>query len=123
MHMLPTAMKKAMTEVDNANEGHAVQMLKDWKAVQEVVVYVKRTGKNLQLPLGFALEVELESRFGMVCKVTKLFIKSADKNIDLLDNSPAKEFYSIYNCMQDDGTSKYPHLLAIVQCLCPIRHI
>lgn len=39
--------------------------------------YMKRAGKNAQLPCGLALNQKIETRFGAVCDIVEKFIKSA----------------------------------------------
>lgn len=58
--------------------------------VKKVVAYIKRTGKNSQLSLGFELELEVETRFETVCEKKERFIKSAEKVAARLDEGTTK---------------------------------
>lgn len=122
-HMLNTAMKHAMKALsDNTDEPFAASVTKDIQAMKKVIAWMKRTGKNSELPRGFALMQEIDTRFGTIHDITERFIRSAQYLPSLLESNGLTAFDSITSRIGADGTTSFPYLQAVVTCFKGIRH-
>lgn len=87
--------------------------LENWRDVEKIVTYVKRPGRKSQLLSGYALDLEVERRFGTTCQVTEIFTKSTNRLLEILGGNVARDFYSLHSVFLDDGSQYYLYLAAI----------
>lgn len=123
VHMLNTVMKKAMKELEKCGDEHLKAICNGWRSLKMIVAYMKRTGANSQLPLGYALEQEAETRFGTVCDVAEKIIEAAPHVHGHLDEMTEGDLAPINTVEDSVEGCFFTYLNAIVHCFKPIRHV
>ena len=123
-HKLNTLMRHAMEQEEKENR----RTHRDLESVKKLVRIFKKGAWNLELPDGYSLYQETETRFGSIFDVAKCFIKSQNEVLKIVNtktHAEAKALLSSLNCVKNnDGTfASLPAIKAIVSVFQSVRHM
>lgn len=122
-HQLNTVMKNVMAD----DERKAGVVSTNLSSLKTIVRIFKQGNWNKDLPPGYALIQEIETRFGTTHDVAARFIKSADKVSRIVsekDSEPAKLALSALETSKGSNHStNYPAIVALTVAFRPIREM
>jgi len=117
VHVLHNAMKAVMAEC--TGDETLEKISEDFKSMKKIVENSKKAGWNCNLPVGFHLIQEVETRFGTHFVVAERFLKSRGKVWDLIvsqKNATGRKLYKTLLQQED----QMPTIQAIVDVFRPI---
>jgi len=117
VHVLHNTMKAVMEEC--TGDDTLDKIGEDFKAMKKIVENSKKAGWNCNLPVGYHLIQEVETRFGTHYVVAERFLKSREKVWDLIvsqKNASGRKLYK--SLLQQEG--ELPTIQAIVDVFRPV---
>ncbi len=118
VHVLQNCMKSVFALC--ADDDCLQKIGLDFKCAKRIIEDSKRYGWNKDLPVGYRLIQDVETRFGTLFLFTERFLKSASKVWDIIDTQRREIARSSFEALEsrtdEDGSSShsYPCLEAIV---------
>lgn len=98
-HSLNTAMKATIQAVGRA-EGSVALIGKEMGIIKEIVRYFKKSGLNNDLPEGFKLIQEVETRFSTTFLVAERFLKSYHLLEPIIEKSQSESIKKLWHSLQ-----------------------
>jgi len=118
VYMLHNCMKAVMEVI--ASDEALKETIKDFNAMKKIVTHSKKSVWNANLPMGYHLIQEVETRFGTHFIVAERFLKSSKKVRDLIVSEKHKDAIELYNSLVTNQDGEFVAILAITDAFKPI---